>query len=291
MSQLSLNVPEWGWTFAVFSLCIGTGGALAFLVMVMRLSGIGAVDHILVRCQQMVMWTAIVGTVLQVALLARPSRVLNMFATIDSGFSLNFRWWSATSLTSWSVAVFGVVAIATRIAVHRASPSPSRAIRMVRDILLIVSGVLGVAAAIAPGVMLSSTSVPIWAASSWWGAAFLLSSMSVAAALVGAVALTSHDHVTTFWANRLDQFIAVGLIVAFVVIGLSLDELGRDALESTWGLTFLISTVLGGMILPNIFRLPGSRITMDIQVFILILVTVGSLILRAVVVFAPETLL
>lgn len=291
----SLNLPPWGWTYVSFSFLIGIAGSLAFLVFLMRLAGIPS-HHLLIRHGLIgVMSLAIPGAYLAYRMMLHPDRWRNIFWLSDGTDRLLFRWWSATSLMSWMLLPFVVSALASGILALMATkperwPSWLRS-SLLRDMLIVPLALTGVAMAALPGMVLSDTSLPVWSDSSWWGLVFLLSSLSMAAALLALEALRQREQIITSWCNRLDQIVDLAMLVAFVTIGASLNFLGRDALTSLWGLSFVIATVIGGMLLPNVFRLPGTRITPDIQAVILLLVGIGGFVLRSAVVFAPETLI
>lgn len=289
----SINLPHWGWAYVGFSLCIGVAGALAFLVLIMRLAGLPTTDALRIG-QIAAMLLALPGAWLAYRMIAHPERWRNVFWLANESDTASFRWWSAASLMSWALMPFVIAAIVSGVAAILAI-RPTRWLLWTRstwihEVLIVLAGLTGIVMAALPGIMLSATSVPVWSESSWWGLVFLLSSLSVAASVFALAALISRERLVASWCNRFDQIVIVAMLAALVVVGISLNHLGRDALVSTWGLALIIGTVVGGIVLPSFFRLPGSRMSTDIQAMMALLVVTGSVILRAAVIFAPETL-
>lgn len=179
-----LKEPVWGWEIAWYFLLEGISAGAFILGAMARLTGderdaetIAAADYIalaaLVPCPPLL-----------VADLGRPERFHHMLRVFKPSSPMNTGAWA---LTAYSVPV-GLLALKQWAAPRRDSLSVAPAAGLLPATLLALAGLPAALTMLSyPGVLLSTTSTPVWSRTRMLGALLACSSMSAAAAVVSFV--------------------------------------------------------------------------------------------------------
>jgi formate-dependent nitrite reductase membrane component NrfD len=151
-----LKEPSWGWLITIYFFIGGIAGASQIIATIADLFG-GKNDRRVVRAGR---YTALVGAMLSpiflIADLHTPQRWFNMLRI--------FRKTSAMSIGSWTLAIFG--ALSGLVAAGQALDDlfGLRAGRWLARLFGIPAALAGMMMSVYTGVLLSATSVPLWAA-------------------------------------------------------------------------------------------------------------------------------
>ncbi|MES1257269.1 MAG: NrfD/PsrC family molybdoenzyme membrane anchor subunit [Acidobacteriota bacterium] len=169
-----LKRPLWGWEIAIYFFSEGISSGAFILGTVADICGSGRYATLISRARFLALATLLPCPPLLIADLGRPERFHHMLRT--------FKVTSPMSVGAWSLMAFS--APVTILALGRFSPFrpiPTKAV-----------GAAGLPFALFmlayPGVLLSTTSIPVWSQSRWLGALLGASSMAGAAS---ALAITT----------------------------------------------------------------------------------------------------
>lgn len=152
----ALKEPPWRWLITIYFFIGGIAGAAQIIATIADLLG-GKQDRSVVRAGR---YTALLGAlaspILLIADLHTPQRWFNMLRI--------FRKTSAMSIGSWTLAVFG--ALSGLVALGQALDDlwRLRAGRTLARLFGIPAALAGMMMSVYTGVLLSATSVPLWAA-------------------------------------------------------------------------------------------------------------------------------
>jgi formate-dependent nitrite reductase membrane component NrfD len=175
--------PVWIWAVPAYFFVGGMAGAAATLGGLAQILGRGNLDGLIRRCRALAAAGSAAGGGLLIHDLGRPERFLNMLRV--------FRPTSPMSMGSWMLAAVGSLSSLSLVADKR---SPALA-----NVAGFGAGVLGPPFSGYTGVLLSDTSIPVWAAASkGLPVLFVASSMSTATALLEAMDL-SDEEATIVW--------------------------------------------------------------------------------------------
>lgn len=152
----ALKEPTWGWLIAIYFFIGGIAGASQIIATLADLLG-GNHERSVVRAGR---YTALLGAMLSpiflIADLHTPQRWFNMLRI--------FRKTSAMSIGSWTLAVFGTLSGLTAAGQALDDLFGLRAGRMLARLFGVPAALAGMMMSVYTGVLLSATSVPLWAA-------------------------------------------------------------------------------------------------------------------------------
>ncbi|MEN3337664.1 MAG: hypothetical protein V7647_1340 [Acidobacteriota bacterium] len=179
-----LRAPVWGWHVAWYFLLEGISAGACILSTVAQLAG-DERDAAIVRTGRFVAAAALLPCpALLVADLGRPERFHHMLREFKPSSPMNTGAWA---LTAYSAPV-GMLALKEWTGGRRASALVSRTARLVPATPLAVAALPCALTMISyPGVLLSTTSTPMWARTRLLGALVACSSMSTGAAAISFV--------------------------------------------------------------------------------------------------------
>ncbi len=294
-SVLFTAPPDWRWLVICYFFVGGLAGGAYFLAVLIDLFA-DPRDRRLARIGYYIALPAVVlGAIFLVLDLRRPLRFWHMLVESNTLRPI-FKTWSPMSLGSWALLVFGAFALVGFLAALAEAGRPGwRWLHPLRPpapfgtAIGIVGACLGLYVAGYTGVLLTITNRPIWANTPLLGFLFIVSSASIAAALMLLLArsrgVPTPGHLAL---QRFDRWVIMLEFLVLVAFLASLGALFRVWL-SWWGLALLIGVFVIGMLLPWLIerRPRGGLAGVPLAA---ILVLVGGFVLRAVIVLASEGL-
>jgi protein NrfD len=287
--------PEWRWLVIGYFFVGGLAGGAYFLAVLIDLLG-DPLDRRLARVGYYIALPAVVlGGIFLVLDLRRPLRFWHMLLASNTLRPI-FKTWSPMSVGAWALLVFGAFALVGFLAaLAEADRLGWRWLRPLRPpaplgtAIGIVGALLGLYVAGYTGVLLTVTNRPIWANTPLLGFLFIVSSASIAAALM---LLVARPRVApTPGQLALQRFNRWVIVLEFLVLVAFLASLGAvfRVWLSWWGLALLIGVFVIGMLLPWLIERRPRRGLAGVPLAA-ILVLVGGFVLRAVIVLASEGL-
>jgi formate-dependent nitrite reductase membrane component NrfD len=207
------------------------------------------------------------------------------------------------SVGSWALLLFGAFATASALgALAHEGRLRFRALRIFYEgalgrIIALLGAACGFFIAGYTGVLLSVTSRPIWADTTWLGVLFLVSAASTAAATLMLVARwrmkAGAEHPTVAWLAWFDGWVLIIELVLITVFLISLGDVARVWLS--WrGVALLLLVVLLGILIPLVLHFRPvwvrERWRTHRVVAGAVLVLIGGFFLRFVTLIASETI-
>ena len=284
--------PEWGWIIVFYFVLGGLAGGAAFLAAMLDLFG-APVDRPVARLGGWVAAPAIaLAGPLLIIDLNRPERFWHMFIQSETG-GLMFKYWSPISFGSWLVGVFALFATLAFVGVLAEQGLLPRALGALRRGVLgqfvsAVGGLMGLFVAGYTGVLLGATNRPLWSDTPLLGLLFLLSGVSVGAALITLLAWRRAHPASVHWLGRMDAYSSLLELLVLLVIVVSIGSVVEEVWGNGWGVLLAVGTVGLGILVPLALhwrpRLLGRLSVPGAAVLVLI----GGFVLRAAVVLASE---
>jgi protein NrfD len=294
------RAPHWEWLIVGYFFAGGLAGGCHALATIADLFGRGRHRAAANAGYLATLPLLVIGGILLVVDLKRPERFWHMLFMSERFPTPMFKWWSPMSIGSWALALFGACATVTFVgALADEGRLRARWTRSLRDgpvgkASAVLGGVFGFFVAGYTGVLLAVTNRPVWSQTDWWGALFVLSGISSAAALMTLLLRRrSRDPAGTnrSWLSRFDAWV-VGL-EALVIVALVV-SLGPAA--KAWSAPTSIGLALGAVALgigaPLLLRHRGgtSDPSRRREVLGAVLVIVGGICLRTLVVIPVEAM-
>lgn len=293
---------HWEWLIvAHFSLSALAGGTY-FLAAMIDLTRRHEDDRRLARLGYYIALglLLVVGLVLIVDL-ARPDRFWHMLVA-NHTLQPMFKWWVPMSTGAWAVLLLGFLALLSCLAAFAEHRGPRwRYARRLRPpgipgLLVAVPGAL-VALHVTgyTGVMLSVMNRPVWSDTPLFGLLFLVSAVTMAAALM---VLTAHwlrwFSPAVAALQRIWVWLLVVQIAVWVVLFASLGPAVRGWLN-VWGLVLAVGIAIG-LVLPLIASLHRRGLRRDGPTAVsglpgaAALVLAGGVIVRTAIVYVPKVI-
>lgn len=286
--------PHWGWIIVAYFFLGGIAGGSAFLAGMLDLFG-DRRDRAMARIGYAVAWPAIVlGGPLLIVDLNRPERFWHMFLQSETMLPM-LKWYSPISVGAWAVGLFSLILTVAFVGALAEWGILPRAFRVLRQepfepIIAALTGLMGIFVAGYTGVLLSATNRPLWADTWLIGLLFLLSGISVGAALMLLFGWRRANAGSVEWVSRMD-FYSSGLELAvLVLLAVTLGPVLLEVWGNFWGVLLVVGVVLLGLLIPMLLhwrpRLLGRLSVPSAAVLVL----VGGFVLRMVVVLSSEAL-
>jgi protein NrfD len=285
--------PHWHWLIVVHFMLSALAGGTYFLSAMIDLAGRES-DRRVARLGYLVTLPllAVVGVVLIVDL-SRPDRFWHLFIGNHTLLPM-FKYWVPMSIGTWSVTAFGLFALLSFVAAFAEQRHPDwKFARRLRP-----PGWLGTLVAVPgaffalvvtgyTGVMISVLNRPIWSDTPLYGMLFLVSAVTMGAALLvlGARWLDWQSPGVA----ALQRILVWLLVVQVLVLAAQFIWLGPAARAwlSVWGIVLAIGVVVG-ILLPMAAGFRRRWLGESGVPAAAAMVLVGGLIVRTAIVFAPD---
>lgn len=283
--------PHWHWLIALYFILGALAGGTYFLSAMMDLSGR---DRRLARLGYYITLPLmlVIGVVLIVDL-GRPDRFWHLLVANHTWQPI-FKWWVPMSTGSWAVPLLGVFAAVSCLAAFAEHRRPHwRFAQRLRP-----PGFLGVLVAVPgallalhvtgyTGVMLSVLNRPVWSDTPLFGLLFLVSAVTMAAALLALVARWLHWNSPAVAAlQRIWVWLLLVQIVVWIALFASLGPAASGWLNM-WGVVLAIGIVIG-TVLPLLAAHHRTDRGFASPPAAAALVLAGGFIVRTAIVFVPE---
>jgi formate-dependent nitrite reductase membrane component NrfD len=297
------NAPHWGWYIILYFFIGGLASGLYFIGTLASLAG-DPRDRAITRFAYLVVFPLVIACgFLLIVDLGKPLRFWHMLIQSERIPLPMLKYWVPMSIGSWVLAIFGVFALAAFIAalVDSGRLTNDRAVRAVawarslpRPLQLIWMS-LGMLFALFfggyTGVLLVGTNVALWHHAPLLGAVFLLSAASTAYALLIFVLRRRGEHESASSIRKLevaDRTIIVFELVAIVVMLIALGSVARPLISGGFGVLFWLGVVGVGLLFPLVLPFVRSGALTRRPLLGSACVLVGALLLRFVVIMAPQ---
>lgn len=277
--------PEWGILIVVYFFLGGISAGAYFLAVLTDLFGSDADRPVTKLGYSIAMPLALVLAPLLIADLGTPERALNMF--------LAFKLESPMSIGSWGLLGFCAFTLASWKLSR--NPADEAKARSQRKKIGLVGGVFGFFIASYTGVLLSTTSMPLWGDSYLIGPLFLLSGASSAIAVL-TIGLQSKGVLDRPLWKRLSKLDEIILVMEILVLLAFLGTLGDSSallLSGRHAFLFWLFAI-AGIALPTLMKaaaiykpdlLPSSDRVMATAASLSV---VGGFIMRYLIVYAAQ---
>lgn len=296
--------PRWGWYVVLYFFIGGlTAGCYA---IASALQAVGDPrDREAARIGHSLAFPGVlVCAVLLIVDLGRPERFWHMIIKSHYFPEPIFKYWSPISLGSWVLSLFGAMAFVSFVGVlletGRLRWKPLvRLHQRVRQLPRWVGvgwGILGCLVGFAlagyTGVLMLATVTPVWHNAIPLGGLFLASAVSTSYALLILLLLRrgrGHSDPTVRKLEEADRW-AIWIEAALLLLVLvPLGALARPILTGGYGVLFWIGVVIAGLLAPMILGRNKRRGDLERRLRLrAILILVGGLVLRFVLVMAPQ---
>ena len=287
--------PEWHWLVILYFFFGGIAGGSYALAALIQLFG-SPEDRPLARLGYYVAFPAVLLCApLLILDLNRPERFWHMVIQSER-FLPMFKWWSPMSVGSWALMLFGAFSFLSFLAaLAEDGRFPIRGLRALHHgafgrLFVAIGAAFAFFLASYTGVLLSVTNRPIWADTNLLGLLFLLSGASTAAALMILLAGRRRGVPPPALRSlyRFDDWVMVLELVVLAVLVVSLGAVATAWLN-VWGLLLAVGVVLAGIVVPLLLHHRHFLGSLSVPAAS-ILVLIGGFILRAVVVLSSEAI-
>jgi protein NrfD len=285
--------PHWHWLIVVYFILGALAGGTYFLSAMIDLTGR---DRRLARLGYYITLPVllVIGIVLIVDL-GRPDRFWHLLVE-NHTLRPMFKWWVPMSTGSWAVPLLGFFAMLSFVSAFAEHRRPHwRFARRLRPpgILGVLVAVLGALVALHvtgyTGVMLSVLNRPVWSDTPLFGLLFLVSAVTMAAALLALVDRWMHgDSPVEAALHRIWIWLLLVQIVVWIALFVTLGPAVRGWLN-VWGVVLAIGIAIG-TVLPLLaarLRTAGGFGSLPAAAA---LVLAGGFIVRTAIVFVPEAI-
>ncbi len=296
--------PHWDWLIILYFFFGGIAGGAYFMATLLRFAG-WPEDRPVVRLGYYVAFPlAILCGLLLILDLRQPLRFLNMLFAFKAG-GLSFKYWSPISFGSWLLFLFGLVSFLSFIGVvgedrRIRSAAAKRYGRWMWEsaagaAIAVVGAVLGIAFAGYTGLLIATTSQPIWSDSPIFGALFLVSGVSTGLATMVVLLRWRRLqlHASEVRLETADNFMMLAELVLILLLLATLGSLAKPLLTGIYGVLLVLGVVLLGLIVPLLLHLRPAILKASAAQSGAIaagLVLLGGLLLRVVILLPPQAL-
>lgn len=296
--------PHWGWYVILYFFLGGLSAGSYFIATLLDMVG-DPRDRDAVRLGYLVAFPLLLlcGLLLVVDL-GQPLRFWHMLVESKNPPVPMLKVWSAISVGSWVLTIFGIFAFVSFVGVlvetERVKWEPlvrlDRLVRRRPRPLVIAWNVLGTFfgffLAGYTGVLVTSTAIPVWHNARFLGALFLASAASTSYALLMLLLMRrgrGHDDATMRKLARADRWaIWIELVILAIMLVL-LGGVARPFITGGFGIVFWLGVVGAGLVVPLVLhrrthRGDGARFARIAALCVL----AGGLLLRFVIVMSPQ---
>lgn len=287
---------HWEWFVILYFFFGGIAGGSYFIAAMLDLFGDES-DHTMARIGYFIAFPLVlVCAPLLIIDLTRPERFWHMIIQANT-FLPMFKWWSPMSVGAWALMIFGLFTFVSFVGsliecgVFRAEPPRFLAADPFRHVFNVLGGLAGFFLASYTGVLLSVTNNPIWADSPFVGLLFLASAASTGAAailLLSRRGLCPPEPRSRVLVRRFDNWVMWLELAVLVVFLISLGAVA-EVWFSIWGILLIVGVALIGILIPlalHWWPRTLGRATIETAA---VLALLGGFVLRAVIVFASQS--
>jgi protein NrfD len=291
--------PHWHWLIVLYFILGALAGGTYFLSAMIDLAGRER-DRRLARLGYYIALPllAVIGVVLIVDL-SRPDRFWHLFIANHTWRPM-FKHWVPMSVGSWAVPLFSFFALLSFVAAFAEHRRPhwrlARRLRppgIVGAIVAVTGALFALLVTGYTGVMLSVLNRPVWSDTSLFGLLFIVSAVTMSAALLSLGARWLNWQSPAVAAlQRIWVWLLVVQIPVLIALFVSLGPAARGWLN-LWGIALAIGIVIG-IVLPlvaalgRLGRLGRSSPREDGLPVAAAMVLAGGFIVRAAIVFVPD---
>jgi formate-dependent nitrite reductase membrane component NrfD len=297
--------PHWGWYVILYFFLGGLCAGTYFIATLLLLNG-DARDREVIRLGYLISFPLLLVCALLLILdLGVPLRFWHMVVQSHRVPHPVFKPWSPISLGTWILTSFGLFAsvafVGTLIDMGRIRWRPllaaaERVRRLPRPLITgwhVVGTFAGFTLGGYTGVLVTSTTIPVWHNARLMGALFLASAASTSYALLMLLLLRrgrERAHPTVEKLARADRFSMALELVIILLMLLWLGPLARPLITGGFGVLFWIGVVGLGLVFPLVLHRAAIRGWADPrrELIAAVCVLVGGLLLRFVVVMSPQ---
>ena len=297
--------PHWGWYIVLYFFLGGLAAGSYFAAALLELAG-NPRDREAVRLGYLVSFPlVIVCTVLLILDLGVPERFWHMVLQNRNLPELLLKPWSPISLGVWILIGFSLFATVSFLGVLEEQgrikwDGARRAARWIRsrpgwlgDAWRVLGLLFAFALAGYTGVLVTATTIPVWQNAQLLGALFLASAASTSYALLVLLMLrrgATAGHPTVAKLARADRFAVVLELAVLLLLLLALGRFAAPIVGGGFGVLFWFGFVAAGLLFPLALHRTAVRgwDPHRRERIAAICVLVGGLVLRFVVVMAPQ---
>ncbi len=295
--------PQWSWLIILYFFFGGIAGGAYFMVTLLRLVG-WPEDRPVVHLGYYVAFPLVIlSGLLLIFDLRQPLRFLNMLFEFKAG-TIAFKYWSPISFGSWLLTFFGLFSFLSFVGAlgedRRLGGAGQRYGRWMADnpiglVIAAVGALFALAFTGYTGLLIGTTTQPVWSQTPLLGALFLVSGVSTALAslvvLVRWRRLQVHNSEVRL--ETADNFMIFGELVLLVVLLATLGSVAAPLIRGVYGVLLIGGVFLLGLLLPLLLhlrpRVLGARAGQSVPIAAG-LVLLGGLLLRVVTILAPQGL-
>jgi protein NrfD len=287
--------PHWHWLIVLYFILGALAGGTYFLSAMIDLVG-RASDRRLARLGYLITLPImlVIGVVLIVDL-SRPDRFWHLLIA-NHLFEPMFKWWVPMSTGSWAVPLFSFFALLSFVAAlaqqrqwdwrwtQRLRPPGLLGLLVAVPGALLALHVMGYT-----GVMLSVLNRPVWSDTPLFGLLFVVSAVTMAAALLALVASLLgwlSPGVTAL--QRIWVWLAWVQVLVFIALFVTLGPAARGWLN-IWGVVLALGIAIG-IVLPLLAARRKDSLAPGGLPMSAALVLAGGFLVRTAVVFVPEAI-
>lgn len=285
--------PHWHWLVVLHFLLSALAGGTYFLSAMIDLCGRER-DRQVARLGYLITLPLLaVDGIALIVDLARPDRFWHLLIA-NHTLQPMFKYWVPMSVGTWAITFFGFFAVLSfmaAIAEHR-RPHWRLARRLrppgfVGSLVAVFGSLLALVVTGYTGVMLSVLNRPIWSDTSLFGLLFIVSAVTMSAALLALGARWLSSQASGVAAlQRVWVWLLVVQIPVLIALFVSLGQAARGWLN-VWGVVLALG-ILIGIVLPLIAVLSRRSPAGSGLPFAAAMVLAGGFIVRTAVVFVPE---
>lgn len=253
-----LKRPFWKWEIALYFFFEGISAGAYILCTTADFAASGKFDEAITRGRYLSFTTMLVCPPLLIADLGRPERFHHMLRIFKKTSPMNHGAWALSGYGAMSSLSAALDPNILRV------PILSKLLGIVQRILpRRVVSVLGVPFALMmvsyPGVLLSTTSNPVWAQTHFLGALFSSSSISNAAAALSLLNYRSQNHHLHRALARIEDLASASEAVATTAYVASAKKATKPLMRGKQSKLFICGAVVGGIILPALLRRSNNK--------------------------------
>ena len=301
----------------------GMAGGAYFAAFLMHLLGLDRERRLLKLATYIGVPLVLLGVILIIADLGEPLRAFNMYlglkpqtwALVPGVGAASLRLWpphlslfpiSPMSLGGWVLILFTLAGIAL-IVLFLAESAKAwelqgavgwgvdilKALRPITTLIAWAAFGLAILVMTYTGVVLATSSMPLWSSTLLLPALFVLSATctGVGALIIMVRLVRGREAETTIVSLRralMALLIIQGFVLVIYLIWLAVAGLVTPLLSGTLGIIFWLGAVLWGLIAPILLEIVGRRSAARMAILSSALVLLGGLILRAAIVVAGQ---
>ncbi|MBS3998151.1 MAG: polysulfide reductase NrfD [Hydrogenophaga sp.] len=285
--------PHWHWLIVLYFMLGALAGGTYFLSAMIDMVGRQS-DRRLAQLGYLITLPVmlVIGVVLIVDL-SRPDRFWHLLIQNHTWRPM-FKYWVPMSTGSWAVPLFSFFATLSFVSAFAELKRPQwrwaqrlRPLGIVGMLVALLGSLLALHVMGYTGVMLSVLNRPVWSDTPLFGLLFIVSAVTMAAALLALVASGVgwlSPGVTAL--QRIWVWLAGVQVLVFIALFVSLGPAARGWLN-IWGVVLAVGIAIG-IVLPLLAARRRNPLGLGGLPMMAVLVLVGGFLVRTAVVFVPE---